>query len=124
MFCDFKSAIYIIENPVFHDRKRHIELNCHIIRDGCLADIIKPFGTSLQKQLGDIFTKPLAVARFKSLIKQLAVFNCYKVQACEGGLKKKFEVREMEVGKNRRVKTKNKEGKCKIVRFEPESQRE
>ena len=32
MHCDNKSAIVIASKSVFHDRTKHIEINCHITR--------------------------------------------------------------------------------------------
>jgi hypothetical protein len=62
--CDNQSCLKLTENPVFHDRSKHIEMKYHFIRDMVQRRTIKLQYIRTDEQIADILTKPLSLGKF------------------------------------------------------------
>jgi hypothetical protein len=56
ILCDNQSCIKMIENPVFHDRSKHIETRYHFIRDMVQRGALKLQYFSTNEQVVDVLT--------------------------------------------------------------------
>nr|AAM08642.1 Putative copia-type pol polyprotein [Oryza sativa Japonica Group] len=63
LLCDNESAIKIANNPIQHSRTKHIDIRHHFLRDHSIRGDIDIQHVRTDKQLADIFTKPLDEAR-------------------------------------------------------------
>jgi len=57
LYCHIDSARYIAENSVFHKHSKHIEIECHIVREKLKNGLIHLLPISTINQLANIYTK-------------------------------------------------------------------
>jgi hypothetical protein len=71
--CDNQSCIKLTENPVFHDRSKHIEIHYHYIRDMVQRGALRLQYISTDEQVADVLTKPLSRVKFEYFQDKLGI---------------------------------------------------
>jgi len=75
IYCGNQSCIKLSQNPVFHDRSKHIDILYHHLRDCVVKRIMLLLYVSTEEQDVDILTKAFLKCKFEFHRDMIAVTN-------------------------------------------------
>nr|GEU42809.1 uncharacterized mitochondrial protein AtMg00810-like [Tanacetum cinerariifolium] len=84
ILCDNISTIALASNLVQHARTKHIELDCHFVRDKIKAGQIQVSYVPTKAQAADIFTKALITYPYRQCLSKLGMCDPYTLPAYGG----------------------------------------
>jgi hypothetical protein len=84
IWCDNQSCMKLLENLVFHDKSKHIEIMHHYIKDMVQKGAVKLQYVATDEKIVDVLTKPLSRVKFEctsgtSLVWSKRTYPCDRV---------------------------------------------
>ncbi|GJY93371.1 uncharacterized mitochondrial protein-like protein [Tanacetum coccineum] len=73
LFCDNKSAQQLAANPYFHDRSKHLDMNCHFTREKIQESFLQTAFIPTSQQFADVMAKALYHVQHSLLVDKLGI---------------------------------------------------
>ena len=77
LICDNQVILHFSSNPVFHGRTKHIEVDCHFIRENIASECMTTSFVNSNDQLAYFFTKSLRGPRIKYICDKFGAFDLH-----------------------------------------------
>jgi len=77
LYCNNKVVINIAHNPVLHDRAKHIEVDCHFIKEWLRRGCICTSFVKTRDQLEDVLMKGLSGTDFLDIVDKQKMRDIY-----------------------------------------------